>query len=365
MSSQPPMALLRELTPAMASEVIRINSSNQFATGWGVRQKVVTFVRNGRRIVVVRDKIFTLDLSIHPHDFLAQFQKETLGTDWGQSELAKPYSDRHPLLQWHEDQANHWKRERTRLGAAGTIGIQPTGRMKALYACAYDLFTTANNNLLDTKLLERLRTKDQFQGARYELFVRAFMLKAGFAVELEDENDRKKTHVEFYATSNRSRRRFGVEAKSRGRAGLLGKPGEPQSIDEIQLDFGSLLSEALAKECTEKRIVFLDLNFPPSEVEETVPWWHERMTRIIEKKEFQRLPDGSKLPPCYLVLTNHPYHFGDLVTSAPMGRMITTGFNIPGYRGIGLQEQLAQHPIVGELVSGWAYLDFPSTFPDI
>jgi len=59
--------------------------------------------------------------------------------------------------------------------------------MAAMYAFAYDLLTVENNYLLDTKLLDRLRNIDQFQGARYELYARAFVLRAGMRVELEDD----------------------------------------------------------------------------------------------------------------------------------------------------------------------------------
>jgi hypothetical protein len=363
MANFPRMAMLHDLTPGMAAEVIRIRGNNRISPEWGLGQVVVAFLAAGRRIVVVGDTIYTLDLYVNAHDFLLQFQKDALGIEWGQQELAKPYLDRHPILQWHEDNANHWKRQREGLPPDLPIGIEPTGPMKALYTCAFDLFTVANNRLLDSKLLRRLRIKDQFHGARYELFVRAFLLRARFSLTLENEDKRGSQHFEFTATSLRSKQSFSVEAKGRHRPGHLGHSGIRQSYGSIRLDFGFLMSGALAKPVRNSRIVFIDLNFPPTDQEEVVPVWFKQMSRIVRRKEHQKLRGGGSLPPCYLVLTNHPYHYGEAAASAPKGRVIVTGFNIPGYRALGLQGQLAHHPVVGELVHGAQLHDIPHRFP--
>ena len=70
----------------------------------------------------------------------------------------------------------------------------------AYTALAYDLYTLDHQALLQTKLVKRLKVKEQFQGARYEIYVSAAFVRAGFEMNLEDENDSTTTHCEFTAT---------------------------------------------------------------------------------------------------------------------------------------------------------------------
>ena len=276
--------------------------------------------------------------------------REKLDIAWGTAELQKQYAERHPLLQWHEDNATRWKQVRKDIPDGIPHESSPTGPMIALYSTAYDLFTCANNWRLDKKLLARLKNKDQFQGARYELFTRAFFLRGGFTIHLEDEDDRTEGHCEFTATSRRFGQSYSVEAKSRHRSGLLGQPGTRESEESIQLDFGALLSDALAKPAKHVRIVLIDANLPASDHAQLVPHWFDRLKRMVERKERQTLSDGSKLPACYLVVTNRPYHYGPADAESPNARVVIAGFNIPGYRELPREQQWLQHPVVGELV---------------
>lgn len=182
MATAPRIALLSSLTPKIAAEIISVKARGQFAHGWGIDQRVVSVVAHSRRIVVVEDVYYTLDLSVTVHDFLLAFMKEKLGPAWGTMELAKPYPERHPVLQWHDHNSTRWQLLRRNIPSGITVQSHPGGLIAALYSMACDLFTVANNSLLDEKLLCRLRHNDQFQGARYELYTRAFFLRGGFGI---------------------------------------------------------------------------------------------------------------------------------------------------------------------------------------
>ena len=64
---------------------------------------------------------------------------------------------------------------------------------------AFNLFAIEDNSRLDNSLLERLKNKDQFQGARHEVFAEATFLRAGFQIEHEDQKDPTRRHAEFTA----------------------------------------------------------------------------------------------------------------------------------------------------------------------
>src|SRR5438105_8385183 len=68
-----------------------------------------------------------------------------------------------------------------------TYGAIPTGPLLAYLTFAYDLYIVMDNGRLDTRLLDRLKLKDQFQGARHELFAETTCLRAGFKIEHENE----------------------------------------------------------------------------------------------------------------------------------------------------------------------------------
>lgn len=88
------------------------------------------------------------------------------------------------------------------------------GDLFAFLSFAYDLFTLADNAEVQKSLLDRLRKADQYQGARYEMFVAASLLRAGFTIAFEDESDSTTSHCEFIATSKQTGRPFSVEAKA-------------------------------------------------------------------------------------------------------------------------------------------------------
>ena len=61
-----------------------------------------------------------------------------------------------------------------------------TGAAAAYFTLAYDLYSLAHNVEIQAKLLARLRNCDGFRGARYEAFVAATLIRAGFAIEFEN-----------------------------------------------------------------------------------------------------------------------------------------------------------------------------------
>lgn len=91
---------------------------------------------------------------------------------------------------------------------------------------------------------------ENFQGARYETYVAGTMIRAGFDIEFENEDDRQSTHVEFTATCKKSGRSFSVEAKRRNVKGNTGR-----------FRLGRLLQSALRKEAKHPRVVFIGADF--------------------------------------------------------------------------------------------------------
>jgi hypothetical protein len=253
-------------------------------------------------------------------DFLTNYIKEVFGSDWGNAEIAKPVAERHPVLQWYD--------KLCRLQAAnakepGKIFTVPnTGAVAAYHKLAYNLYLIAHNGHdIQSQLISRLKNVDNFQGAFFETQVAAWMIKAGFELEFEDETSRRSTHCEFTATYKATGEKYSVEAKSRQTES--GKSSKPK--------VGRKLYEALEKKAKYKRIIFLDLNRPLHTIEAA----EREMTRaegIIAAKE-DLLINGEPAPPAYVCIINMNDQYA--LENSNLTTMISfRGYKIPYFMNV-------------------------------
>ena len=56
---------------------------------------------NGHQFVAVRNRLLYSKKWKTFHDFLGDYLKGALGTEWGNAELCKPFDQRHPILVWY------------------------------------------------------------------------------------------------------------------------------------------------------------------------------------------------------------------------------------------------------------------------
>ena len=292
------------------------------------------------------------------HDFLFDYIKTCIGSDWGNAELKKENSERHPILQWYKYLCDFQRKNIRKEGEIHSAIC--TGPVGAYLSLAYDLYVLRHNSLLQDRLIARLKEKNQFQGARYEIYVTSSFVKAGFDIEFEDETDKTKSHCEFIATHKKSGKKYSVEAKSRHRPGLLGQSGNLQSPDEIRLRIGGLLRDALKKEASNARIVFIDINMPPEEGGTfDKSWFNNLMTEVskVEKDEMNGVP----FPSAYLIFTNHPYHYVGEEEPEPQRNFLMTAINIPHFKMNNTQIAQMSEPTIFLL---WESINVHSKVPN-
>jgi len=243
-------------------------------------------------------------------DVLITYVPHLFGREWFDQEIAKPPDERHVVMQWRIKGMNYMNAQPRE--PDGTYSATPTGPLLAYLTFAYDLFVVAHNGRLDCRLVERLKQKDQFQGARHELFAEATCLRAGFQIEREDESDRSIRHAEFTAKHIATGQMISVEAKSKHRPGVLGQAGVREPNDSVSLRFGHLLNDAVAKNPAHPLVVFLDMNMPFETANRFLtpqvmqPGPHPYILQTLDrmKKQF-----GGRDPITQLVITNHPGHY--------------------------------------------------------
>ena len=282
----------------------------------GLGRPIISTEFKGFRFVAVANKMYYGKWQTFS-DFLGHYLKDVFGAAWGNAEIAKPLSERHPILQWYEKlchlQAAHAKQS----GALFTTPL--TGAVSAYNRLAYNLYLIAHNGEdIQTRLVSRLKNNDSFQGAFHETQVAAWLIKAGFELEFEDEDDRTSTHCEFTATHTATGEKFSVEAKSRQIE--LGKAS--------RLKIGRSLYDALVKKANHKRLVFIDLN-KPLHTPDHAFYAMDRAERIIKSAELQNI-NGAPAPEAYVCLTNTNDQYA-LDTPAVAMLALFLGFKIPDF----------------------------------
>lgn len=251
-------------------------------------------------------------------DFLSDYIKKKIPEKWYKSQLEKPLESRHPIAQWYYRYCEFQQRNNTR-DENGLFSGEPDGPSLAFLVLAYELYLLEDHLSLQKKLIGRLLLPKGFQGARYEITVAATMIRAGFALGMEEEDDPSRQHPEFIATHTRSGLRVAVEAKSRHREGVLGLPGELHIGDNLAHDVRRLFRDAVAKAANGPLFIFIDANLPPSVAVEMASSWQPQFTSMVVKEAKPIDENGITVghPHNLLMVTNIGYHYGAVGEPAP------------------------------------------------
>lgn len=285
----------------------------------GFGRAIISTELNGARFVAIGKRLMWSNKWKTVPDFLGDYIRSTLTPEWGNAELAKPFDQRHPILVWYDHVC---RLQKETLTEPGKVAVAPmTGAADAWFRLAYDLYSLEHNAELQQKLLSRLKDTEMFQGARYETFVAGTLIRAGFDIEFEDEDDRGSTHVEFTATCRKSGRKYSVEAKQRNVTG-----------ENERFRLGRLLQKALRKTANHPRIVFIGIGYLDAQHADdgTMP---ARFSKALsDLRGFEgRNQNGQPLPPAYIFVTNRPH---DLALEGKHNRttILAEGFQIPWFK---------------------------------
>lgn len=265
----------------------------------GYTPQIISSVFQGRRTVALGGSLLQSDDPERdweePADFLKSHLKTTLGNEWFDEEFKKEGKDRHIILSWAIDckfeVTNPDKPFESR---------KLNGSALAYLHLAYDLYVLHNQGHITDKLITRLKSKQGFNGARYEIFVLATMIRAGFQLEPFDETLGAGKVTECKAIHMQTGVSVQVEAKTRNVKYVLGS-AEGRSKNIRLYD---KLKDAIEKNVKEPYLIFVDLNFPELKVHDD----NEKMQKIREEhnKLIKHHPDNL---PNAIIYTNIPFHY--------------------------------------------------------
>lgn len=269
----------------------KLAQDRSFETKHGKGKPIITTEFKDWRFVAVGNELHYAkkDKTKFFPDFLGNYVRSKLDPEWGNSEIAKPLKERHQILQWYDSMCHFQMKQKSR--EDGIYKISANGSMLSWNRLAYDLYLIKHNAELQEEVLKRIKNKQQFQGARFELTVAASMIVAGFEINFEDESDRSRKHAEFIAT-HPSDIQIAVEAKSRHRDGVLGfgKSSKGTGGDQTpKVAVERLINRALSKKPDDPFFIFIDVNLPYSEENPQGNPWFKEMAETVEKvyKEYE------------------------------------------------------------------------------
>jgi len=244
------------------------------------------------------------------HEVLISILTSILANPWYEQQLAKRPQDRHIIMQWIGAWCDESQRAVPPDHQPGTrYEFKRTGQAQELLALAYDIYCLLQADSLDSDVRDRLKTDDQFQGARYELAVAAIFIRSGFSIEWLDQGKGPGKRCEFIATHRLTGEAIAVEAKSRHRAGTLQQPGPPPDLARLHGDVRRLYVKAIAKDPKDKAFaIFIDANLPHQpEAPQLDKTWIREVGEMVTEHLTSLLPEPA--PFSVLFITNYAWHY--------------------------------------------------------
>jgi len=318
---------------------------------WGIQGPPIAQLIGGHRVVAAYNELLTIRADATYHDFLGEYVLRILGEDWWRLEAQKSADDRHVLVNWHIS-TQKWMLDNSR--GEGVVREAPmppaTGHLMRV---AFNMHQIRHLGLLLGSLIKRIKNPQQFQGARYELAISAAFARANFRIELEPEGKGPQKRCEFVATHIPSKRQYSVEAKSRHRPGVLGRPPGGRS-SKVEPHVATLIRKALAKAADHDRIICVDVNHPQKE-SELPPSWGTTIRRQVNDLE------SEEYGPAILIFTNAPFHYLPPGEPARGELAVVMGLKEPRFQPQDSQSVLRQFPGILDAANAFS-TPVPSTW---
>lgn len=300
------------------SEVVahfqKVRAEQEFLKQAGIHINYVRpIVFRGKKVFALGNRVYA---SFPPnttfHEFLIQILKETIGLDWFREQANLPAEERH-FISICLEKLGEWiaRNEKTAERVKGEVwGAKPDGYSKSLLSTAFDVCSLIHKQTLPSQLLERLKSRDQYQGARYEIAIAAIFARLDCDIQWTDEKSKSK-HCEFIAVHRPTGVSLAVEAKSKHRSGVLHQLGFLAPVEKLlsARAIRRLLNNALEQNPKDVPFaVFIDVNVP---ITPTIPVdekpWVKDIKRLVERKLESISPQDYPLNAAFF--TNFAYHY--------------------------------------------------------
>lgn len=302
---------MNELVPKEAIEHFeKVRAEQNALRQLGINMNFVTpIVFKGQKAWAIRNRVYH---SRPPqetfHEFIVFVLFATLGQEWFDRQKAE--ADKHFIIQCYEAFLALKSKAAVPANQKGEHlwSVDMDGPTKYLLSLAFDVASLAHAQPIPERLLNRLRDRNQFQGARYELGIAAIFARLGFDVQFLDGTiPEGKKHCEFVA--KRDSLEIAVEAKSRHLPGVIHTKGVQDQEKALKGEVRQLFEDAQSQAPGGKPfLIFIDVNAPPSKsAKEVEGHWYGRISEIL--RNTVKVTPGQPTIPTAVYATNYAYHY--------------------------------------------------------
>jgi hypothetical protein len=260
------------------------------------------------------------------HEFLDGLVVKTLRQNWFEQQRSLLVKNQNAIVRWRTGMQSLLRKPGDADDGIST-GHTLTGPVKAYLCFGYDLYWLQLVHRLPESVLERLKDFQAFQGARYEVLIAAVFARAGFEIEWIDDTKAAGKHPEFIATHKKTKKKVGVETKSRRRPGAMNYIGSVTPETHLKGDVFDLYEKAVQQAPADGLpfLIFIDPNVPasfPKDVPaysdipvETFPWMTEIRDRLVSIWNVATEPSAESA----VFVTNFAFYYGNDVDPSPTG----------------------------------------------
>lgn len=290
-----------------AKEFINLPQEPFEKGGFLTGRPFIDTVGNGNRFRAVGNRVYKRPINETFHEFVLDIFNEAIGYKWLREEIAKDKKDQHLLAQWSVEIIGKIKEQSPELPIKKLIAIKQSGNIRSLLALAYDYYSLFHCSAKTLpSLLNRLKNKDNFQGAKYEIAVGGIAARAGFDIEWINL---KEKHCEFIGAHKITKDKVAFEAKSHHREGVLGRGRESFNPEVARIKITGHIKEALEQsDGSIPLIIFNDLNLPISQESDfSQKKSFQEVDATLKKYGFLQSYKGTSFGA--LFVTNFSWHF--------------------------------------------------------
>jgi len=241
-------------------------------------------------------------------------------------------------------------------GPNGTTGAFPDGWTFNLLSLAFDISMIIHRaEKIPKDLINRLRNKNEFQGARYEIAVASIFARIGCEIKFIDNKNNNERHPEFYAEIPSEKIKVAVEAKSRRRPGVIHESGEAEISNLRKTRVVPLINEALKQNPDNMPfVIFIDINQPHSLSQSP----EEHVKRLV--KATTNLKSSSSVKPDDFSLIYFTNYSGQFLQEEQMVKTYST-FVLPQFSKYPINNS-SFLPKLQKAVNSYGYI--PNLTPD-
>jgi hypothetical protein len=268
-------------------------------------------------------KIRFVGRGIYPEQYAGQlsaaviehFKSQVLGKKWLEDEERKPSDKQHIVTHWLSAWDELHQQARSQNPQNGERAYVPlSGEAQELLALADDTSRILQlEKRFPEKLRNRLRNRQEFEGARYEIAVAGVFIRCNFNIEWIDDRtgtaNKLGKRCEFNAVHKVTGETISVEAKRRRRQGTIHEGGEAADPSELRANIDDLYKKAVDKKPEDRAFaVFIDVNLPYEPKRQGMEkTWVGDVKATLE--QYAKDNPSDPAPFSFLFATNFAWHF--------------------------------------------------------